>query len=618
MIVQRISQYLVFARQCLLLLAEQRLYFIAFICLSGIGALTEGLSISLLVPILETQTFKGSFSSVPILGTVLRQYDDFSPSELIAITSVFMAGVVLMRSVVTYSIDVLGTIIPIRLEEKFNLQSYAVLMAVEIGYINQKEYGTLLNSLGGWADRVSNMLTSVAVVVWNLMVATVYITMMVVISFKLTVIAVFFAFLLSLMLRYLTNNALHHIGRRLTAAATRLSQITMESLAGMKLIRLTTSEPEMTEKYTMALTNMIDTRCHMAKIQAITSPMMSGAAGLFICILLFTNAIMHGDGDTKWIGPLLVFLLLLFRLIGPVGNINTARVRIVYHMHAFNMLNDFFRETEERKQSSGNKKVKQLSKELSFEGVTFSYGNSNVCAISNFSATIKRGQMVAVVGPSGAGKSTLIALLARLYDPENGVIKVDGVDLRQLDIRLWRQQLAVVSQDIFIFNDTVANNISFGKSNVPREKVEAAARLAAASDFIEHMPNGYDTLLGDRGVRLSGGQQQRISIARAIVASPDILIFDEATSSLDTFTERAIQSAIEYMAKGRTLIVIAHRLSTIRSADKVIVMENGQIVEEGKHNELLERRGAYWEMVEHQRLDLVEEDDELAMKESRS
>jgi subfamily B ATP-binding cassette protein MsbA len=210
----------------------------------------------------------------------------------------------------------------------------------------------------------------------------------------------------------------------------------------------------------------------------------------------------------------------------------------------------------------------------------------------------------------------LIGLVTRLYDPQEGRILVDGVDLRDLEVRSWRKRLAVVTQDTFIFNDTVARNIAFGREDVPMERIEAAAKLAAASDFVEQMPQKYDTPLGDRGVRLSGGQQQRIAIARAILADPDLLIFDEATSHLDIFTEREIQAAMARLSENRTLMVVAHRLSTIRNADIVLVMDKGRLVEQGTHRELLARRGIYWQMVMHQRLDLAEGEAEMAVAEA--
>jgi subfamily B ATP-binding cassette protein MsbA len=246
--------------------------------------------------------------------------------------------------------------------------------------------------------------------------------------------------------------------------------------------------------------------------------------------------------------------------------------------------------------------------ELKLSNLSFAYRADESAVIKSLSTCIKQGQMVAVVGPSGSGKSTLMAIIARFFDPQEGAVLVDGVDLRQLDVRSWRRRLAMVGQDTFIFNDTVANNISFGSLAFSREKIISAAKLASADEFIENLPQGYDTVLGDRGIRLSGGQQQRISIARAVFSDPEILILDEATSHLDTFAERAIQNAIERMSKDRTVLVVAHRLSTVRKADRVIVLQEGRIVEEGSHQALLKQRGRYWDMVMHQQLELVSDE----------
>jgi ABC-type multidrug transport system fused ATPase/permease subunit len=327
---------------------------------------------------------------------------------------------------------------------------------------------------------------------------------------------------------------------------------------------------------------------------------------------------MHDSNSTAWFNLILLFLFFMFRLTGPVNSINMARARIVASVPAFTALMDFYRDAERRRQPNGTLPAGPLRKGLRFEDVTFRYKPEEAPVINDLSATIERGQMVAIVGPSGAGTSTLMALIARLHDPQQGRILIDGADLRDLDIRTWRRRLAVVAQDVFIFNETVAHNIRLGRDEVPMDRVRAAAELAAAAEFIDALPQGYDTILGDRGVRLSGGQQQRIAIARAILAEPDVLILDEATSNLDTFTERAIQRAIEQVSERCTVVVIAHRLSTIRRADKVLVLESGCLREEGAHRDLLRRRGTYWEMVEHQRLDLVEGDAEEAVADARA
>jgi ABC-type multidrug transport system fused ATPase/permease subunit len=335
-------------------------------------------------------------------------------------------------------------------------------------------------------------------------------------------------------------------------------------------------------------------------------------------VLLLANAELHSDESTSWVGAILLFLLLLFRLMGPVSNLVAARNRIVASMNDFNALMQFYDEAGRQRMKNGDLQAPPLRRDLVFDRVGFAYKPGEKTVLDDVSLRVERGKMTAIVGPSGAGKSTLINMVARLYDPQQGSIRVDDVDLRELDIGSWRRQLAVVTQDTFIFNDTAANNIGFGHSNASMDRIRSAAEFAAAAEFIEGLPQGYDTMLGDRGVRLSGGQQQRIAIARAVFADPELLIFDEATSNLDTFTERAIQDAMEKISRSRTVLVVAHRLSTIRKADKVVVLEDGRVVEEGRHRELLARRGRYWEMVEHQRLDLIAEDSEQAVAEARA
>jgi ABC-type multidrug transport system fused ATPase/permease subunit len=618
MVSQKLREYAAFTRRCVALLHGNARLFTAYVALSVLAAMTEGLSVSLLVPILEAHGSIGAFSGVPLLKHLSGLFGGLSPNTRIEIFALAMAAVVILRGALSFTLDLLGATMPLRWEQNLNLRSFSALMSVDIAYINGQEIGNLQNGLYGWPRRTSEMLTNFGVLISQTMTLAVYAVLMLAVSWQLTVIALIFVLAISLTMRFFTSEVLRRAGEGLSTAASELNQVIVESLTGMKLVRLSVAEPLMTQRYSRALSDVMAAIRRTATVHAFTAPLLSTAAGLFICLVLFSSAALHGDGSTAWFSSMLLFLFLMFRLMVPVSSINATRNRIVVQMHALDMLTEFYRETERRRQSDGGALAQPLRRGLAFENVTFQYPAADKPTINDLSIDVDRGGMVAVVGPSGAGKTTLLMLIARLYDPQSGRIAVDGVDLRDLDVRSWRRRLAVVTQDTFIFNDTAANNISFGRGDVPIERVKAAAEFAAAAEFIEALPQGYDTVLGDRGVRLSGGQQQRIAIARAVLADPDLIIFDEATSNLDTFTERAIQQAMEKMSGSRTVLVVAHRLSTIRNASKVLVMEDGRIVEQGTHRELLARRGRYWEMVEHQRLDLVYGDSEKALAEANA
>jgi subfamily B ATP-binding cassette protein MsbA len=308
-------------------------------------------------------------------------------------------------------------------------------------------------------------------------------------------------------------------------------------------------------------------------------------------ILAFTSLVSNG---TLQVASLLTFFFVLFRFIPFVQDINGTRAFLSTLHGSANNIKNLLKTDDKNYFQNGHIKFKGLKTSINLVGVDFGYGDENL-VLHNITLTIEKGKMTALVGASGAGKTTLADLIPRFYNATEGNVYIDETDIRLFEINSLRSQIAVVSQDTFIFNTSVWQNIAYGTPEATNEQIQEAAKLANALEFILEMPQGFNTQLGDRGVRLSGGQRQRIAIARALLRNPEILILDEATSALDSLSERLIQDSLEKLSVGRTVIAIAHRLSTISKADKVVVLEAGRIVEQGKYEELLGRQGKLWE-----------------------
>jgi subfamily B ATP-binding cassette protein MsbA len=387
------------------------------------------------------------------------------------------------------------------------------------------------------------------------------------------------------------------LGRRLRGTTHRsqermadIATLLEETIRGVRIVKAFTMERFEILRFRIATKRHLSSNLKAQKTQALSSPVMDLVTG-FAGLAIFAYAYRRITNHTMTLGALLSYMAALAAMYQPIKKLNKVNLSVNTALSAaervFRML-DIPNEVEDR---PGAIDIDSVGSGIRYQNVAFRYESEPV--LRDADLTIAPGEIVALVGGSGAGKSTFVNLLPRFYDVNGGRITIDGHDIRDVKLSSLRGLMGFVTQEVVLFNDTVKNNIAYGRSDVDEDEVVAAAKAANAHDFISALPEGYDTEIGESGVLLSGGQRQRLAIARALFKDPPILILDEATSALDTESERLVQGALEHLMQGRTTLVIAHRLSTIRSADKIVVLDRGEIVETGTHDELLARRGIY-------------------------
>ena len=588
------------------------------VVLSILSAVFNIFSFTLIIPILRIlfNVDGGSYAFIPwdadvsfkekALNNLYAYVTEFmqlnGAGYTLFILCLFLCTMTLVKTACYFGAS--AVMVPIRtgIVKDLRMQLYRKLVSLPIGFFSAERRGDIIARMSGDVQEVETSITgSIEMLLKNPILSLFYLGTLFFISWKLTVFVLVFA---PLMLFVMSA-----IGRKLKAASTEaqvlwsdtMSQVD-ETLGGLRVIKAFLAEKLMFRRFEQVTEAMRRKNNRVWIRQASAHPVSEFLGTVMISIVMGFGGTLILSNHAIIDAPTFIFyMVILYSVIQPIKDLSKAAYGIPKGLASMERIDrildaeDTIREAEHPRQAEG------LRDALRFEGVCFSYEDGKQ-VLRGIDLEIPKGKTVAIVGASGAGKSTLVDLIPRFWDPDEGRITLDGVPLTELSIASLRSLVGYVNQEPILFNDSIYGNIAFGKPGATREEVEQAARIANAHDFILEKEEGYDTNIGDRGVKLSGGQRQRLSIARAILKNPPILILDEATASLDTESERAVQDALEHLMSGRTTIAIAHRLSTIKNADEIIVLDEGRIVERGRHEALLAKGGYYKKLNDMQAL----------------
>ena len=580
------------------------------IVLNVLSAIFNVFSFTLLIPILNilfktgenTQVYhfmewgSGSLKEVAVNNFyyyVTQMIETHGPQMTFLFMGLFLAFMTMLKTSCYFGSSAI--MIPLRtgVVRDIRVMVYSKVMHLPLGFFSEERKGDIIARMSGDVGEIENSITSsLDMLLKNPILILLYFSTLIVTSWQLTLFTVLvlpgMGWLMGKVGKKLKRKSLEAQGKW----SDTMSQLE-ETLGGLRIIKAFIAEDKMVDRFKQCSDELRDATNKVAIRQSLAHPMSEFLGTLLIVLVLwFGGLLILGDGTSMEASTFIFYMVILYSIINPLKDFAKAGYNIPKGLASMERVDKILKAENPIKEPVNPLPLHGMNDRIEFKDLSFSYDGKRE-VLKHVNLMVPKGQTIALVGQSGSGKSTLVDLLPRYHDVQLGEITIDGVNIKNFRIHDLRALIGNVNQEAILFNDTFFNNIAFGVENATMEQVVEAAKIANAHDFIMETELGYQTNIGDRGGKLSGGQRQRISIARAILKNPPILILDEATSALDTESERLVQEALERLMKTRTTIAIAHRLSTIKNADEICVLYEGEIVERGKHEELLEKNGYY-------------------------
>ena len=516
-----------------------------------------------------------------------------TPANSLKVLCITLLSVFFTKNIFLYIKNILLRIVELKLVKDIRDKLYKHIQTLSLGYFHKKQTGSITSIV---MNDVEQLQVALAVVFQRLFVEPIniltFVTLLFIISWKLALIAIVIIPLAGITIISI-GRSIRRKSRRTQAKIAEIMQILTETLTSIRIVKAFVNEKEEVKKFTGESKNYFKLLLKRARLDLISAPVTESFGVIIGVVLLWYGGLEVLSNEGVSAEDFIRFIVILFSILGPIKQMSNVNLKIQVGAASAERIFELLDTPPEIVEDLNPVDLKVFKNSIEFDKVHFEYNDGDTLVLDQVTFSIKKGEVVAMVGPSGSGKSTIADLIPRFYDVTTGSIQIDGHDLRKATLASIRGNMGIVTQEVILFNDTIKNNIAYAQPNVTDEAIIKAAEAANALDFIEKTPEGFNTLIGERGVNLSGGQKQRLAIARALLKNPPILILDEATSALDTESEKKVQNAIENLMKDRTALVIAHRLSTVQNADKIIVIDEGKVVEIGTHNELYENGGLY-------------------------